>query len=66
MNRKKITIIVPLRGSLLDEPTVRTFHTGETVWWDSEQTGDTVEFEVDHFRFTAIRTQFLQSAGITN
>ena len=63
MNRTKITIIAPLKAMLLDGPSVRTFHTGETVWWDTEQTCDPVDFEVDNFRFTAVRAQFLRSAG---
>jgi hypothetical protein len=63
MNRKKITIIAPLKATLVDELSVRTFHTGETVWWDTEQTCDPVEFEVDNFRFSAVRGQFLRSAG---
>jgi len=63
MNRRKITIIAPLKATFLDGPSVRTFHTGETVWWDTEQTCDPVEFEVDNFHFRAVRAQFLRSAG---
>jgi len=63
MNRKKITIIAPLKATLVDQLSVRTFHTGETVWWDTEQTCDLVEFEIDNFHFTVVRAQFLRSAG---
>ena len=63
MNRSKITIIAPLKATFLDGPSVRTFHTGEEVWWDSEQTSDLVEFEVDRFHYRAGRAQFLRSTG---
>lgn len=61
--RRKITIIAPLKATFLDGPSVRTFHTGETVWWDTDQTCDPAEFEVDKFHFRAVRAQFLRSAG---
>ncbi len=66
MNRSKITIIAPLKATFLDGPSVRTFHTGETVWWDTEQTCDPVEFDVNNFHFKAVRAQFLRSVGIPN
>jgi hypothetical protein len=63
MNRKKITIIAPLKATLVDQLSVRTFHTGETVWWDTEQTCDPVEFEVHNFRFSVFERNFSEARG---
>jgi hypothetical protein len=49
MNRRKITIIAFLKAMRAHGLYVRTFHTGETVWWDTEQTCDPVVFEADNF-----------------
>jgi hypothetical protein len=64
MNLRKITIIAPFKATLAGAVSVRTFHTGETIWWDTEQTCDPVEFELDNLRFTAVRAQFRRCVGL--
>ena len=62
MDRKKCTLRSPLAAGLRDyrsDPIA--FQAGDSLWWDSAQSGDPVVFDAGGLRFTADRLQFLQS-----
>jgi len=62
MERKKFTLRTPLMAALRDyrcDPIA--FQPGDSLWWDSAQSGDPVVFEAGGLRFTADRFQFLKS-----